>query len=284
MNNKLLIGIVITFFFLSLAIAAYAFFLSSQMANRYKTDKVNEEKFLPLPSGSIRYQYQVNVTDNTKTIYLHGFNGSLNNWNKVWQLTNNCSSQLRLDLPGFGQSEWQSDTFDLSSQAARLIELMNYLAIDSATLVGTSMGGSIAATVAALYPERVNKLVLIAPSGYPGSLKLNFREQLVYDGLLKFPSLWLAKSHWFKSIFPDSRVIQAITVVQSYGDNWKKILRLIKQPVTLIWSKTDARVDYHYLKLVSSELENVTSVTASNHSGHDVINKDPEIIVKEVCK
>ncbi|MED3552648.1 alpha/beta hydrolase [Cytobacillus praedii] len=49
--------------------------------------------------------------------------------------------------------------------------LMDYLELNQATIIGHSMGGQIATDFALTYPERVSKLVLIAPSltGFPYS-------------------------------------------------------------------------------------------------------------------
>lgn len=52
-----------------------------------------------------------------------------------------------------------------------LLALMDYLELNQATIIGHSMGGQIATDFALNYPERVSKLVLIAPSltGFPYS-------------------------------------------------------------------------------------------------------------------
>ncbi|MDQ7864130.1 alpha/beta hydrolase [Peribacillus frigoritolerans] len=50
-----------------------------------------------------------------------------------------------------------------------VLALMDYLELKQATIIGHSMGGQIATDFALNYPERVSKLVLIAPSltGFP---------------------------------------------------------------------------------------------------------------------
>ncbi|MFJ7366780.1 alpha/beta fold hydrolase [Peribacillus frigoritolerans] len=52
-----------------------------------------------------------------------------------------------------------------------VLALMDYLELNRATIIGHSMGGQIATDFALNYPERVSKLVLIAPSltGFPYS-------------------------------------------------------------------------------------------------------------------
>jgi pimeloyl-ACP methyl ester carboxylesterase len=74
---------------------------------------------------------------------------------------------VRFDLPGFGltgpdPTEEYTDARTINI----LIGLMDQLGIPRAVIVGNSMGGRIAWTFAALYPTRVDKLVLIAPDGF----------------------------------------------------------------------------------------------------------------------
>jgi pimeloyl-ACP methyl ester carboxylesterase len=67
--------------------------------------------------------------------------------------------------PGFGSSELP-DWLDTPDDIAYLyLELMDQLGLDQVDLVGTSLGGWIAAEMASKAPERVSKLVLVAPVG-----------------------------------------------------------------------------------------------------------------------
>ena len=54
-----------------------------------------------------------------------------------------------------------------------LLELLDHLEVNQATLIGHSMGGQIAAEFALKYPERVSKLVMLAPglSGFRYSIE-----------------------------------------------------------------------------------------------------------------
>jgi pimeloyl-ACP methyl ester carboxylesterase len=69
---------------------------------------------------------------------------------------------LALDLPGFGYSDRPED-LDLShtAQAERLREFLDRMGVERAVVVGHSMGGGIAARLAAAHPERVERLILV---------------------------------------------------------------------------------------------------------------------------
>ena len=73
---------------------------------------------------------------------------------------------------GFGSSA-PDRVFSIAECAQAMLEVMNALGIDRATLVGTSWGGLVAADVAAKHAERVEGLVLFStpfsmPKGSPG--------------------------------------------------------------------------------------------------------------------
>ena len=78
------------------------------------------------------------------------------------------AAHFRLVVPdhlGFGRSErpeWLDRVDDLVFHYLDLLDLMN---LDRVSVVGTSLGGWIAAAFAIAHPERVERLVLAAPAG-----------------------------------------------------------------------------------------------------------------------
>jgi 3-oxoadipate enol-lactonase len=72
---------------------------------------------------------------------------------------------IRPDLRGFGDSELPPAPY---SNRGDLIGLLDQLGVDRAHVVGCSMGGTVALDLALEYPERVERLVLIA-GGVSGS-------------------------------------------------------------------------------------------------------------------
>jgi pimeloyl-ACP methyl ester carboxylesterase len=71
------------------------------------------------------------------------------------------------DLPGYGWSD-RSDRFDrtLPRQTQAILELLDCLELDRVTLVGHDLGGAVALRLAALVPDRIRGLVLIASACY----------------------------------------------------------------------------------------------------------------------
>jgi pimeloyl-ACP methyl ester carboxylesterase len=72
---------------------------------------------------------------------------------------------VAVDLPGFGHSPMSAGPISIAGYARLLDRLLAQLEIDSATVLGNSMGGLIGAELALAFPRRVERLVLISPAG-----------------------------------------------------------------------------------------------------------------------
>lgn len=69
---------------------------------------------------------------------------------------------IALDLAGRGRSGWLAEQSEcrLESYMEQLIQLLNFLDLDTCTLLGSSLGGSVAIALAARHPGRVRRIVL----------------------------------------------------------------------------------------------------------------------------
>lgn len=100
-------------------------------------------------------------------VVLHGLFGSADNWRshiKRWQESRRV---IAVDLRNHGKSPHQAG-MGYAAQAADVGALLDRLAIDSCDLLGHSMGGKVAITLARQAPERVARLIVadIAPIAY----------------------------------------------------------------------------------------------------------------------
>jgi pimeloyl-ACP methyl ester carboxylesterase len=72
---------------------------------------------------------------------------------------------IAVDLPGFGESEKPlGAAYDARYFAGAVAALLDELGIESAHLIGNSMGGRVAIEVGLLYPERVERISLLSPA------------------------------------------------------------------------------------------------------------------------
>jgi len=99
-------------------------------------------------------------------ILLHGFGSSLQTWNAWVPVLSRDYRVIRLDLPGFGLTGARSDRdYSEDRDLSTLRHLADRLGLRSFSVIGHSMGGKMAWSLAAAEPERVKALVLMAPDG-----------------------------------------------------------------------------------------------------------------------
>jgi pimeloyl-ACP methyl ester carboxylesterase len=98
-------------------------------------------------------------------LFIHGLTSSHRNWAHLVDKLNTDYRVLAPDLFGHGASDKMMGDYSLGVHAATLRDLLDRLKIDRATLVGHSFGGGIAMEFCYLFPERVDRLVLVSSGG-----------------------------------------------------------------------------------------------------------------------
>lgn len=99
-----------------------------------------------------------------EAVYVHGLSGSSLNWTDLAALLRTRAAGTAVDLPGFGRSRPLASRD--YSPAAHADALLCFLAGRGRPvhLLGNSLGGAIAMTVAARRPELVRTLTLVSPA------------------------------------------------------------------------------------------------------------------------
>jgi pimeloyl-ACP methyl ester carboxylesterase len=101
-------------------------------------------------------------------IILHGLFGSADNWYSIAKELGKSYTLYLVDQRNHGESP-QSEEWNYDVMAEDIGELMKDERLESAYLMGHSMGGKTAMNFALKYPEKVKKLIVadIAPRHYP---------------------------------------------------------------------------------------------------------------------
>lgn len=98
-------------------------------------------------------------------LFIHGLLGSHRNWVHLVDALDADHRVLAPDLFGHGASAKPMGDYSLGAHAATLRDLLDRLEVDRVTLVGHSLGGGIALQFCYLFPDRVERLVLVASGG-----------------------------------------------------------------------------------------------------------------------
>jgi pimeloyl-ACP methyl ester carboxylesterase/putative sterol carrier protein len=97
-------------------------------------------------------------------ILLHGLGGTNASMLPTFQALSKRYRVIAPDNPGFGESGKPLRSYDPAFFVDWLRSFLDTLGIKTASFIGNSMGGRIAIEMALRHPERVEKLVLFAPS------------------------------------------------------------------------------------------------------------------------
>ena len=99
-------------------------------------------------------------------VLIHGITSNSATWDRVLPRLARRYTVLAPDLLGHGRSDKLRGDYSVGAHANTVRDLLDALGHRSATFVGHSLGGGVALQLAYQYPERVERLVLVAPGGF----------------------------------------------------------------------------------------------------------------------
>lgn len=198
-------------------------------------------------------------------VLLHGFGSSLHTWEDWVPVLSQDFRVIRYDLPGHGLTgpDASGDYTDARGIVV-LLDLLNHLGIQKISLIGHSIGGRLAWNFAAAHPERIEKLVLVAPDGFasPGfeygkppeiGLSLQAMRYVLPKSLLRMS---LEPAYANASVMTEQRLTRYHELMlvpgvrpaliarleQSTLRDPNPILASIKVPTLLLWGDQDAMI------------------------------------------
>jgi esterase len=119
-----------------------------------------DQGFLTIDGLRFRYLEWGNATAEP-ILLLHGFSSTAVAWTGVGEALEGEYHVVALDQRGHGETEWDPEERYTDAQyAADARTLAQHLNLGSFTLIGHSMGGSVAFTYAGTYPNDVKRLVI----------------------------------------------------------------------------------------------------------------------------
>ena len=192
-------------------------------------------------------------------ILLHGLGGSAGAWQPNIGPLADRFHVFAPDQIGFGKSDKPLVNYRIRTYVDFLDQFCKQLKIERATLVGSSMGGWIAAAFTAAFPDRVEKLVLVDAAGYAPSKDVDPRtfyglNPTTREGM----KVLLTKIFYNKFFQTDAAIDASIAARLAAGDGYtinsitESIIRgedfidnsvkTIKRPTLIIWGRHDGLV------------------------------------------
>jgi len=98
-------------------------------------------------------------------LLIHGIGDRSDTWRTVVSALARDYTVIAPDLLGHGRSDKPRADYSVAAYANAMRDLLSVLGIESATVVGHSLGGGVAMQFAYQYPERCERLVLVSTGG-----------------------------------------------------------------------------------------------------------------------
>ncbi|MBL4639261.1 MAG: alpha/beta hydrolase [Kordiimonadaceae bacterium] len=298
MIRKILVGVILILIIVSSA-GLYQYH-NEDLSTFEEARAASTEKYLDLPLGKTRYQIYGNPNDKT-IVLIHSFNGFIESWQpNIGALVQAGYRIVAYDLWGRGLSDRPRIDLTMAVFQQQLADVLDAVGVDNAILVGSSFGCVIASHYALQHPEKVEKLVMIGPAGWPkkdDSSKALLGIPLLGDMLFHYfgqailrPSVEAyfykntdeqALGLWNKyAAFPGftRSALSSLrhSPVQDNSEGWAK-LGTSNVPMVFIWAKQDISFPFENTQKVA-ELIPQAKIIAVDNAAHWVNIEQADVV------
>lgn len=228
----------------------------------------------------------------SSVVLIHGLMDSAEQWRANLDALAQAHQVWAIDLIGFGfSSRVTTPTYSLAMFARSIREFMDTQGIAHTSLVGHSLGGAIALRFAHDYPDRVDKLVLIAPATLLLPLRPEFkiakhlpfipraligwvmldrraRERALREALgnpAQYDTLEVARR--LRPLRVRGTADALVAMLASPRDNHVLPLEHITAPTLIVWGTRDRAVPRRHIEHHARALPNAKLVIIEN-AGH----------------
>ena len=261
-----------------------------------------DSKFMNWNGTKIHY---VDQGTGSIIIMIHGLGGSHRNFEKIAKELSKEYRIIRIDLPGFGLSEFPKNRTDLLNIYDEVLDtLMSQLNLDSIVLMGNSMGGMVSWVYTYKHPDKVANLILIGSAGYnldaarkqaiqfaqfdfikpltkkgvPLFITKKGVHRCYYDSKFINPEE-VKKANLFWNIEGNLDVFFKITQTKDFpNEAW---IKQIKQPTLIIWGENDQIAPLLNASKFKNDLVHSNKIIYS-HCGHMPQNECTDRLAKDI--
>ena len=215
--------------------------------------------------GSAMLSYQV-AGSGPPLVLLHGLAGSGRWWQRN---TAHLARRFRVyvvDLIGFGASRGlHPPIFD--EVAGYIAAWMDQLEIRRTSIVGHSMGGLVAAGLAANAPDRIERLVLVDAAAFL------VEQHYVYHLQGLFRELFQVQIDFLTMLVADAYRAGPFTLMNAINQllttDFRPKLSLVQAPTLLVWGEHDALVPLEIGKRLCYHLPASNRIVVIKGAGHN---------------
>ena len=289
----------------ALGVSGCATPVQSDYTSKWTTSKA---ELVALPSGAAVRTVRTGI--GPPLVLLHTIRTQLDYFERLVPLLSQDFEVYAIDLPGHGQSSQQAVEYTEAYLRKAVGEFIVQQNLTGVTLMGESIGGVLALTVAAEHPERIRRVISLNPYDYG--------EQFG-GGIRRSQSGWMVGLFsWFGKHTPEPRFVTAAVLRGGFHDpealpanlldelsragfrdgyreieysvfkNWqtwidaRQLYARVSAPVTLIYGRDDwsAPEDRKRTQAATRPAETITL----DNAGHFTALEQPEAVAHAVLK
>lgn len=225
-------------------------------------------------------------------IILHGWGSASDRWIKEAEIISQKGYKVIIpDLPGFGQSDKLTRPWTVNDYVKWFEEFTKNLNIENFYLLGYSFGGALAAKISVKYPQRVQKLFLVAAAIIrKKTTQKNFSAKIAkFIKLFYFlPYYGFFRKAIYKFIIKKSDYVYTEGIMkQTYlnvvADDVSFNLPFIRVPTVIIWGDKDQSVPIENAHYANEKIKNskLIIIPGADHLLH---KKLPELLAEKVLE
>lgn len=220
---------------------------------------------------------------------VHGLGGSAESWLTTLDALADQLHLYALDLVGFGYSDKPDLGYRIEDFVVCIRSFGEALDLRSFALVGFSLGGQIAATFAAAYPERVRRLVLIASAGISTEYTAALRQYTHFaptragtrkrlEALVANPRVITEElvdyAHMVAQLPGAERTFRKALTASGRAPRLTNLLPRITCPTLILWGQDDPIIPVEYAHLFRAGIPH-SQVQIFEHCGHVPYREQP---------
>lgn len=257
------------------------------------------EKFI-LANGCATRISDTQKGDNV-IVLLHGYLESLDIWEELTALLRDNYRVVSLDIPGHGISEVKGEIHTMEFLADVVAEAISELGVQSATILGHSMGGYVALAFAERHIDMLDGLILLhsTPNSDSDLKKENRKREieLVLSGkkdlLSKLtPSLGFAEKNRFRFtsrindlceqvIMTDDDGVVALLRGMSERSDRNDVMLKLNKPELLIFGRLDDYIPEE-VAIEVSQMQPQADVVWLENSAHMGLIEEPQQVAEAI--
>jgi UDP-N-acetylmuramoyl-tripeptide--D-alanyl-D-alanine ligase len=251
---------------------------SPNVVSETEIHPVRPRDFLELDGVRLAYHASGEATVAPPVVLLHGWGADADALSLVQSCLEPEFRVIAFDLPGFGQSDPPPAAWDSNAYAELIGKGLERLGLSKVSLIGHSFGGKIAIVLAARWPERVPRLVLVDSAGIRHTRSPAYRARVaafkVARRLVGRGPMGELLAGRFGSV--DYRRAGQLrpTLVRVVNEDLVPLLRSVKAPTLLIWGDQDRETPLSDAAIMERELTDAGLVVFQG-AGHFPYADDP---------